>query len=60
MEYLKYVCPECLYEQKEPGVCPKYNVTLIASCPVCGNPIVGEHIHLEEQENQVKWTLEEK
>jgi len=54
MEYLKYVCPECLYEQKEPGVCPKYNVTLIASCPVCGNPIVGEHIHLEEQENQVK------
>jgi predicted amidophosphoribosyltransferase len=48
MEYVKYVCPECLYEQKGPGVCPKCNVSLIACCPVCGNPLVGEHVHLKE------------
>jgi predicted amidophosphoribosyltransferase len=46
MEYVKYVCPECLYEQEEPGTCPKCGVPLIASCPVCGNPIVGEHVQL--------------
>ena len=43
MEYAKR-----FYESKEPGVCPGCNVTLIANCPVCGNPIVGEPIHLEE------------
>ena len=48
MEYVKYVCPKCFYEQKEPGICPNCEVPLIASCPVCGNPMVGEHIHLEE------------
>ena len=48
MEYVKYVCPSCFYEQKEPGVCLDCKVPLIASCPVCGNPIVGEHIHLEK------------
>ena len=48
MEYVKYVCPRCFYGQKEPGVCPNCKVPLVASCPVCGNPIVGEHIHLEE------------
>jgi len=49
MEYVKYMYPNCFFESKEPGVCPKYNVALIASCPVCRNPIVGEHIHLESK-----------
>jgi predicted amidophosphoribosyltransferase len=48
MEYVIYICPNCLYESKEPGVCPRCNATLIASCPACGNPVVGEHIHLDE------------
>ena len=48
MQNIKYVCQKCLYASKESGVCPKCNVPLIASCPVCGNPIVGEHIHLKE------------
>jgi predicted amidophosphoribosyltransferase len=52
MEYAKYVCPECSYEQEEPDVCPTCKVPLIASCPVCGNPIVGEHIRLKEQDTQ--------
>jgi len=43
---IAYVCPECFYESKEPGVCPNCKVPLVASCPVCGNPMVGEHIHL--------------
>ena len=48
MEHVKYVCQKCLYEQKEPGICPKCKESLVASCPVCGNPMVGEHVHLEE------------
>jgi len=44
----RLACLKCFYEQKEPGVCPNCKVPLIASCPVCGNPIVGEHIRLEE------------
>jgi len=48
MEYVKYICPRCFYKQKEPGVCPKCNVTPIASYPICGNPTVGEHIQLEK------------
>jgi len=46
MEYVKYVCPKCFYEKKEPGICIHCNTPLVASCPVCGNPIVGEQIHL--------------
>jgi len=53
MEYAKYVYPECFYEQKEPGVCPTCGLSLIARCPVCGNPIVGERIHLDEEEYTV-------
>lgn len=45
MEYVKYVCPQCFYEAKEPGMCPHCGLPLVASCPVCGNPIVGEHVH---------------
>ncbi len=48
MEGIKYVCPECGYEAKATGLCPKCQVPLVASYPVCGNPVVGEHIHLEE------------
>ena len=48
MEYVKYMFPKCFYESKEPGGCHQGNVSLIARCPVGGNPIVGEHIHLEE------------
>ena len=29
------------------GLCPGCQVPLVASCPVCGNPMVGEHIHPE-------------
>ena len=49
MEYVKYVCPKCFYEQKEPGTCPHCQALLVASCPVCGNPVVGEHVHLVEE-----------
>jgi predicted amidophosphoribosyltransferase len=48
MDKIKYVCQKCLYEQKEPGICPRCKIPLVASCPVCGNPIVGEHVHLEQ------------
>ena len=48
MGYMKYVCPKCFYEQKEPGVCPNRKVPLVASYPVCGNSIVGEQIHLDK------------
>ena len=41
----KYVCPECGEESEKPGQCPNCQVELVAICPVCGNPIVGEHIH---------------
>ncbi len=44
MENVKYVCPECGYESGEPGLCPKCQVSLMVTCPACGNPIVGEHI----------------
>jgi len=48
MEDVKYVCPDCGYEAKTPGSCPKCKVPLVATCPVCGNPITGEHIHPQE------------
>jgi predicted amidophosphoribosyltransferase len=47
MQDVKYVCPECLYESQSPGQCPNCHVPLVATCPVCGNPIVGEHVHLD-------------
>ncbi len=47
MENVKHVCPECGYESGEPGLCPKCQVPLVATCPACGNPVVGEHICLE-------------
>jgi len=40
MECANYMCPKSLV------------FALLASCPVCGNPIVGEHIHLEEKDNR--------
>jgi len=48
MEDVKYVCPDCGYGAKTPGSCPKCKVPLVATCPVCGNPITGEHIHPQE------------
>jgi len=48
MQDVKYVCPECGYESETPGRCPNCQTMLVASCPVCGNPVVGEHIHLED------------
>ena len=48
MEHIKYVCPECGYEAEAAGLCPTCQVTLVATCSVCGNPIVGEHIQLQE------------
>jgi predicted amidophosphoribosyltransferase len=47
MQDTKYVCPNCRYEAAKPGTCPHCKKALIATCPVCGNPIVGEHIHPE-------------
>jgi len=44
MENVKHVCPECGYESEKPGLCPKCQVPLVATCLVCGNPVVGEHI----------------
>lgn len=44
MENIKYVCPECGYESKVSGSCPGCQVSLVATCPACGNPVVGEHI----------------
>ena len=49
MENIKYICPQCSYEADGPGLCPDCQVPLIASCPVCGNPIVGEHINVVNQ-----------
>ena len=48
MQDIKYVCPNCGYEAKVPSLCPNCQVPLVATCPVCGNPIVGEHIHAED------------
>ena len=45
----RLVCPECGHEAKDPGSCPNCQVPLVATCPVCGNPLVGEHVHLEDQ-----------
>ena len=44
----KYVCPECGREFEEPGQCPDCQVALVATCPICGNPMVGEHVHEED------------
>ena len=45
MENIKYVCPECGHESETAGLCPGCQLPLVASCPACGNPIVGEHIN---------------
>jgi predicted amidophosphoribosyltransferase len=51
MEHVKYVCPECGYESEDAGFCPDCEVALVASCPVCGNPIVGEQVKLVTAED---------
>ncbi len=48
MQDIKYVCPECGYESKVAGSCPNCQVMLVASCPECGNPVVGESVHPED------------
>ncbi|MFQ6121607.1 MAG: hypothetical protein ACE5LA_00900 [Dehalococcoidales bacterium] len=48
MQDVKYVCPECRYESKVPGSRPKCQKMLVATCPVCGNPVVGEQIKIED------------
>jgi hypothetical protein len=47
MEEIKYVCPECGYESPNPGFCLKCRVPLVATCAVCGNPVVGELVRPE-------------
>ncbi len=32
----------------KPGFCPNHKISLVATCPTCGNPIVGEQIQLED------------
>ncbi len=44
MQEIKYVCPRCWHEAQVPGSCPRCGTILVASCPVCGNPVVGEQI----------------
>ncbi len=41
----KYVCPECSSESDAPGQCSDCGKDRLATCAVCGNPVVGEHIH---------------
>ena len=48
MENIKYACPQCGYESKIPDLCPHCKKPLVATCMVCGNPIVGEPIHPED------------
>ena len=47
MESVRYVCPECGYMSNTPGLCPNCEAALVASCPACGNPVVGEQISPE-------------
>lgn len=46
MEITRYVCPECGYESDKPGICPDCQTMLAATCPACGNPMVGEQVIL--------------
>jgi hypothetical protein len=46
MENVKYVCSDCGYEGKDSGSCPDCDAPLVATCVVCGNPVVGEQIQL--------------
>ena len=48
MENVKYVCPHCGHEAGVPGYCPECQVALVATCAVCGNPMVGEQINPED------------
>ncbi len=48
MENVKYACPDCGYTAENPGLCLSCQTILVATCAVCGNPMVGEHIHLED------------
>ncbi|MDD4876646.1 MAG: hypothetical protein PHQ86_05930 [Dehalococcoidales bacterium] len=45
MDNINYVCPNCRYQAKAPGLCPNCQTQLVATCPACGNPLVGEHIN---------------
>ncbi len=44
----RYDCPECGYTLTKPGFCPNCKASLVATCPACGNPIVGEQIQLAD------------
>ncbi|MBI4286464.1 MAG: hypothetical protein HY670_11295 [Chloroflexi bacterium] len=44
----KYVCLGCGYEALVPGDCPHCKKPLVASCPTCGNPVVGEIIRPQD------------
>jgi transcription elongation factor Elf1 len=48
MEAIKYVCLECGHESESAGSCPDCEAPLVATCSICGNPIVGEQIELVE------------
>ena len=47
MQDVKYVCPKCGYESGVAGICPNCQTVLVATCPACGNPVVGEQIQLQ-------------
>ena len=47
MENIKFICPQCGYESKAPGLCPSCQVPMLGSCPTCGNPIVGDSVEME-------------
>jgi len=42
-----YKCQKCGYESDNPGSCPNCQEMLVASCPTCGNPLVGTHVNPE-------------
>jgi len=44
MENIKFVCHNCGHEAKVPGLCSVCQVPLTATCPTCGNPVVGEQV----------------
>ncbi len=48
MENVKYVCPNCGYESDSAGSCPGCRMPMVATCSVCGNPMVGEQISMQD------------
>ncbi len=46
MENVEYRCAHCGYASVKPGYCAACKTVLVATCKICGNPVVGEQISL--------------